>query len=253
MHILYKVTYLPHLGLGTNRPKFYIGSKYNYKGNYYGSVASKQVYEYTEGKSLKDWWKIQKLTPENLLFEVLEVFDDITPEELVNKERDLQLKLNVLSESYFNHSVATKGFCSKKRSEESIKHISNKTKQYWDSDAGQLKRQRLVERNERNKKIHSDLMIEKWKNPSDAMKEGLIKSLKTRTGVPLSAETRQKLKKIHLIEIEYRGIIYSGWDSLLQQTGVTVYLYKKYYLNGYDPEVNIGRNYNPKLIKLENT
>lgn len=251
MHILYKVTYLPHLG--TNHPKFYIGSKYNYKGNYYGSVASKQVYEYTEGKSLKDWWKIQKLTPENFSFEVLEVFGDITPKELVNKERDLQLKLDVLSESYFNHSVATKGFCSKKRSEESIKHISNKTKQYWDSDAGQLKRQRLVERNERNKKIHSDLMIEKWKNPSDAMKEGRRKSIEIRTGVHLSAEHIQKLKEIHLIEIEYRGIIYSGWDSLLQQTGVTVYLYKKYYLNGYDPEVNKGIHHNPKLIKLENT
>lgn len=96
-------------------------------------------------------------------------------------------------------------------------------------------------------------MIEKWKNPSDAMKEGRRKSIEIRTGVHLSAEHIQKLKEIHLIEIEYRGIIYSGWDSLLQQTGVTVYLYKKYYLNGYDPEVNKGIHHNPKLIKLENT
>ena len=58
MNILYKVTYLPHLN--TNWPKYYVGSKYNYKGNYFGSVDSKQIYEYTEGLTLKDWWKKEK-------------------------------------------------------------------------------------------------------------------------------------------------------------------------------------------------
>jgi len=164
MHILYKVTYLPHIG--TDYPKYYIGSKYNYKGNYYGSVDSKQVYSYTEGKPLRDWWKEQKLHPYRFSFEILEVFDTITPEELVSKERDLQMVLNVLSEDYFNHSIATKGFCSKKRSEQTKMNASKKTKDYWDSEAGQLKKQRLVER---NKKFQSEWMKEKWQNPTEAM------------------------------------------------------------------------------------
>lgn len=244
MHILYKITYLPHLG--TDYPKFYIGSKYNYKGNYYGSVDSKQIYPYTEGKQLKNWWKEQKQNIENFKFEILQKFDEITPEQLVERERDLHLSLDVLSEEYFNHSVATKGFCSRKRSEESKQHIAKKTKEYWDSEEGQEKRNRLTER---NKTHHSEWMKERWQNPTEAMKHGLIKSLKNRR---ITDETRQKLKKIHLIDIEYRGIIYHGWDDLLKATGVTKHLYKKYYMNGYNPEVNIGVHHNPKLVKLEN-
>lgn len=242
MHILYKVTYLPHLE--TEYPKYYIGSKYNYKGNYYGSVDSKQVYSYTLGKSLRDWWKEQKQQPHNFLFEVVECFEEITPEELVIQERDLQLKLNVLSEQYFNHSIATKGFCSKKRSEESKNHISKKTKEYWESDAGNLKKQRLVDR---NKSFQSEWMKQKWKNPSDAQLSAIHHLIK-----PKTQEHKIKLKQSKLTDIEYKGVIYKGWESLLELTGVSKHLYKKYYLNGYEPEVNIANNHNPKLIPLEN-
>lgn len=240
MHILYKVTYLPHLG--TEYPKYYIGSKYNYKGNYFGSVDSKQVYPYTNGLSLRDWWKEQKKTPSNFLIEILNSFDDITPEELVLHERNLQLEMDVLSEEYFNHSIATKGFCSKKRSEESKRNVSNKTKQYWDSEDGKLKKERL---RERNLTKQSEWMKKKWETPTDAMLSA-IKHLRE----PKTQEHRTKIKESKLTDIEYKGIMYRGWDALLECTGVSKHLYKKYYLNGYDPEVNIGVKHNPTLVKL---
>lgn len=199
MHILYKITYLPHLE--TDYPKFYIGSKYNYTGNYYGSVDSKQVYPYTEGKQLREWWKDQKQTPNNFLFEVLSTFDSITPEQLVERERDLQLSLDVLSEDYFNHSIATKGFCSRKRSEETKKNMSKKTKEYWDSEEGQLKKQRLVER---NKKFQSEWMKKKWENPSNAQLNVNI------SGRPKGAKdltTRQPRSDIR--KVCFAGVVYN--------------------------------------------
>lgn len=56
MNILYRITYLPHLKNQTP-PYYYIGSKYNYKENYWGSLSSKQKDWYSEGLSICDWWK----------------------------------------------------------------------------------------------------------------------------------------------------------------------------------------------------
>lgn len=199
MHILYKITYLPHLG--TDYPKFYIGSKYNYKGNYYGSVDSKQIYPYTEGKQLKNWWKEQKQNIENFKFEILQKFDEITPEQLVERERDLHLSLDVLSEEYFNHSVATKGFCSRKRSEESKQHIAKKTKEYWDSEEGQLKKQRLIER---NKQHQSNWMKERWKTPSDAQLNANI------PGRPKGAkDLKARQPRGNIRKVCFDGIVYN--------------------------------------------
>lgn len=210
MHILYKVTYLPHLE--TEYPKYYIGSKYNYKGNYYGSVDSKQVYSYTEGKSLRDWWKEQKQQPQNFLFEVIECFQEITPEELILRERDLQLKLDVLSEHYFNHSIATKGFCSKKRSEESRKHISNKTKQYWESEEGKLKKQRLTER---NKNCQSEWMTEKWQSPSEAMLNRIVHGRPKGSKDLTTRKIRSSIK-----QVRHNSIIYKNAHEASKIVGV---------------------------------
>jgi len=76
-----------------------------------------------------------------------------------------------LSDEYFNHSIATKGFCSIKRNDASKRNTSERTKAYWDSEAGALKKQRLVER---NKTIQSARMLEKWKNPTNAMKNRVM-------------------------------------------------------------------------------
>jgi len=191
MHILYKVTYLPHLN--TKCPKYYVGSKHNYKGNYFGSVDSKQVYEYTEGLRLRDWWKKQKKDTKNFLFEIIESFEEITPQELVEKEHDLHIKLNVLGDDYFNHSIATKGYCSIKNSEKTKKIKSEKTKLYWDSESGQNKKQKLIER---NKTVHKKNMLEKWKNPTEPMLNKVYHG-RTKGSKDLQKRKQKPIKKIY--------------------------------------------------------
>lgn len=44
------------------------------------------------------------------------------------------------------------------------------------------------------------------------------------------------------LQIEYKGKIYYGWTALATATGVGKDLYKRYYLNGFDPEPRIGKN-----------
>jgi len=192
MHILYKITYLPHLN--TDYPKYYIGSKHNYKGNYFGSLDSRQIYDYTEGLTLRDWWKKQKNNPNNFKFQILESYDEISPQNLVEKEHDLHIKLDVLGEEYFNHSIATKGWCSVKNSEETKKLKSKKTKEYWDSEEGQKKKQKLTDR---NKSCQSEWMKERWKNPTDSMKNrkvyGRPKGAKDLT----TRKKRDNIKKIY--------------------------------------------------------
>jgi hypothetical protein len=200
MHVLYKITYLPHIG--TNYPKYYIGSKYNYKGNYYGSVDSKQIYDYTNGLQLKDWWKLQKSNPENFKIEILQEFAEITALELVNRERELHIKYNVLSEEYFNHSIATKGFCSIKRGEISKKIISEKTKKYWNSPEGALKKLRLINR---NTSVQSDIMKEKWKTPSDAMIN------MQRNGRPKGAKDLTKRSvRSSIKQVKHKNVVYKN-------------------------------------------
>lgn len=158
-HIIYRVTYSPHLN--TKYPKFYIGSKYDYKGSYYGSVSSVQIHEFTNGMPLVEWWK--KIDKNDCLFEILESFQNITPADLVEVEKKYHLENNVsYSDEYFNASIATSGWVSVKRSEHTKKIMSDKTKKYWDSAAGQEKRKRLIEN---NKKTKSELMMKKWQDP----------------------------------------------------------------------------------------
>jgi len=201
MHILYRVTFLPHLN--TDWPKYYVGSKHNYKSNYFGSVDSKQIYPYTEGLTLRDWWKKQKKDTSNFLFEILESFEEITPQELVGKEHNLHVKLNVLGNDYFNHSIATKRYCSVKNSEETKKLKSKKTKEYWNTKEGQKKKQRLIER---NKEKQSTLMKIKWKNPTKAMKNRKI-SGRPKGSVDLKQRKQKPIKKIYAEGLVFNSAI----------------------------------------------
>lgn len=165
MHVLYQITYKPHLE--TNYPKYYVGSKHNWNRHYKGSVASNKVFDYTNGLSLKDWWKAEwKKDPSQFLVTVIKTFDDITPSELVLEEKQLQEEMGVLGDDYFNQCVAAKGFFSVANSEETKQLKSVKTKAYWDSAEGQLKRQRLTEH---NKLVKSDQLKARWKDPTAAM------------------------------------------------------------------------------------
>jgi hypothetical protein len=46
----------------------------------------------------------------------------------------------------------------------------------------------------------------------------------------------------HALLLEYKGVQYYGWRELKESTGVSKALYKKYYLNGIDPEPRIGKD-----------
>jgi hypothetical protein len=161
MNVIYRITYKPHLG--TNFPKYYIGSKYNYKGNYFGSLASNQVFDYTEGESLKKWWKNRN--KDDLLFEIIECLE-CTPQQLILSEREYQLQQNVLSPEFFNQTIANKGLFSKQKSEETRHKMSVATKHFWSSKEGLAKKQRLIER---NKTIGAEQTRERWKNPTNNM------------------------------------------------------------------------------------
>jgi hypothetical protein len=187
MNIIYKVTYLPHLKNQTP-PYYYVGSKYDYNGNYFGSLSSKQEEWYTEGLTICDWWKKQiKENTDNFLFEIIFQYDEITPVQLVEEEKKYQLELDVKdSKEYFNKSIATTGWVSASRTEESKEKIRKITKDYWDAGSEESIKRR-EELSERNRRVKSKELKEKWKNPTDKMKknlERLIHMAKTQKGIP---------------------------------------------------------------------
>lgn len=171
MNIIYKVTYLPHLS--TNYPKFYIGSKLNYKNNYFGSIASRKKFEFTEGLTLKDWWKKQvKNNPNLFLFEILEDCSMLDKHQLADKEKEYQLERNVaMSTEYFNQAIATGLFVSSTKDMETRSKMSTSLKDYYQTPEGIEKRKRLAER---NKLISSQIMKDKWKNPSEKMLKRIV-------------------------------------------------------------------------------
>jgi hypothetical protein len=186
MNIIYKITYLPHLN--TSYPKYYIGSKLNYKGNYFGSIASRKKLEFTEGVSLKDWWKKQyKHNPNAFQFEILEDCSMLNKYQLAEKEKEYQLKHNaVLSLEFFNQAIATGLFVGGKKDDETKTKMSASLKKFYQTPEGLEKRKRLIER---NKRISSNIMKEKWKKPSDKMLNKVI------TGRPKGVKDKTKRNK----------------------------------------------------------
>lgn len=45
----------------------------------------------------------------------------------------------------------------------------------------------------------------------------------------------QAAKLVRSKKIEYKGVIYLGWNDLYNSTKVSKFLYNKFYLNGFDP------------------
>lgn len=97
---------------------------------------------------------------------------------------------------------------------------------------------------ERNRKA----AITQWQNKDTAERrvaamKGTTKTRKTQTQdefVAMQKAKSQKSSEKVLIDIEYLGKIYRGWQNLFDETGVTKHLYKKYYLNGIDPLLRKG-------------
>jgi len=165
MHIIYKITYLPHLS--TNNPKYYIGSKFNYKPGYMGSVASNKKFLFTGDVSLRQWWKEQtKHYKQNFVFEILEDCSSMNKNQLLDREKHWQEKLNIISEEFFNQAYANGQFVSKTRDDSTKNKLSESLKNFYITNQGLEKRKKLIER---NKTTHSSVMLEKWKHPSESM------------------------------------------------------------------------------------
>lgn len=201
MDVVYKITYLPHIN--TNYPKFYIGSKKNWKSNrnYLGSVASQRVFDFTNGKSIKDWWNFNtKQNKDDFVFEILESFEDISLSGLVIREREWQIKYDVISEEYFNQSLAICGFFSRPNSEETKIKKSLKTKLFWDTERGRQKKERLAKR---NKETKSEEIRNAWKI-SQKLKDRIT------SGRPKGAKdlTARKIRREQKVCIE--GVLYDN-------------------------------------------
>lgn len=65
-----------------------------------------------------------------------------------------------------------------------------------------------------------------------------------------SAEHKEAIRKAKLKQIEYNGVVYTGYDDLLEKTGVSRHLYLKYYSKGVDPEMYIGNHTHGMLNAL---
>lgn len=202
MNIIYKITYLPHLKSETP-PYYYIGSKFNYKGKYYGSPSSKQKDWFTCGLSIRDWWRAEiAKNPDNFKFEIISEHNRLSPVELVEVEKLIHLEHDVKeSNLYFNKAIATTGWASTPKTQLTKQLMSEKTKKYWDTEEGMKKRQRL---SERNKKHKSKEMKERWKNPSEKMKTMPF------YGRPKGAKDLQKRKPREQRKVEIDGVVYDS-------------------------------------------
>lgn len=181
MNILYKITYIPHL-INKTPPYYYIGSKYNYRGNYFGSPSSKQKDWFTGSLSISEWWKNEILhNKQNFKFEIIEDCGDISPQLLVEKEKQIHLDLNIKEcNQYFNKSIATTGWVSIPKTEETKKIISEKTKRFWNSEQGKIKKHNLIES---NKKHSSNRLKKLWKECPEKLKPTASSRKKTSEGV----------------------------------------------------------------------
>lgn len=89
--------------------------------------------------------------------------------------------------------------------------------------------------------------ITQWRDGRDKKILSMVGHKKTRK--TLSEEQFKQLQQKKALQaklkcdthIEYKGSVYVGWNELKQKTGITKHLYKKYYLNGIDPCLRMGK------------
>ena len=111
-------------------------------------------------------------------------------------------------------------------------HMSNRDPEEW-SKICQQSANKQWKNNTKRKKLASNKMKSTWQNNYDVMAEKARKNGKHGMFGKLSPRA---------LLLEYKGVKYYGWRELREATGVTKDLYKKYYLNGIDPEPRIGKD-----------
>jgi hypothetical protein len=180
------------------------------KKKYWGSPSSKQKDWYTEGHSISEWWKKKiKENKNDFLFEIIIQFNEITPIQLVEEEKKYQLELNVKhSQEYFNKSIATTGWVSVPRTDETKEKIRQITKEYWNKNT-EKSIERRKKLSERNKKVKSKELKDKWKNPTDKMKENYERFV-TMAKTHKRGKDKSKRKQKPIQKVFCCGIIYES-------------------------------------------
>lgn len=114
----------------------------------------------------------------------------------------------------------------------SMSHMSQTDPEKWSNICEEGAKKQWKDNSER-RKLHSDKMKAKWAMDYDTMAEKARKNGKHGMFGRLSHRA---------LLLEYKGVEYYGWQELKEATGVTKNLYRKYYLNGIDPEPRIGKD-----------
>lgn len=117
-----------------------------------------------------------------------------------------------------------------KSNPEWAKNLSHLVTQHWED---------AVERREQTSKRFKQT-IERWKQKD---LEGYYEEQHRRSKIGA-----QKSKEVTSKRLEYNGKEYLGWKELLEKTGVSKHLYKKFYVNGIDPSFRVGKD-GPMEIK----
>lgn len=105
MRCVYEIIYKPFENNDKGYPWLYSGSDYHSRPSYFGSPSSKKVFPYTEGLSLRDWWRREvKCNPQNFKKVILaDLSDNITRQELLSLESSIQSKEDHAGDTrYFN-------------------------------------------------------------------------------------------------------------------------------------------------------
>lgn len=93
------------------------------------------------------------------------------------------------------------------------------------------------ENNIERKQKTSNNMKKLWHERGDEMRESLLEHNRK-----IAKKGAEAAKKVLAKKILYNGKVYLGWKQLMEETGVSKHLYKKYYLHGIDPCDRIGKN-----------
>lgn len=215
---------------GDRMPQKYVGSTNveRIQKGYKGSVRSKKW---------KDIWNYETKNFSSLFeTEIISLHD--TREDALKHELTFQIENDVVtSELWINESYAMiNGFFGRNVSGENNPMFGkgHKIKQWRDSNPNKLEEMR-------NK--NKDSALKQWSDSIIAIKQKDAMRNKKRTMKNQTHEEFIQMQKAKSQigaektkhQIEYEGSTYHGWNELLQKTGVTKHLYRKYYINDLDP------------------
>lgn len=219
---------------GNLMPSYYIGSSKVCKveSGYRGSVRSKKW---------RHIWE-SELTNNPSLFETKILSYHETRQDALSEELRIQLLNEVVkSHEWINESYARLNGYFGRDVSGSANPMYGKGNNVikWCSD----NREKVSKRNRKAAKTQwADKKSRENKIAGMMGKSKTLKTLSKEEFSELQSKKALQWKEKHAIRLEYKGIVYLGWNELLEKTGVSKHLYKKYYLNGIDPEPRIGKD-----------